>query len=296
MSLSFSSSAVRALFSETSSSRMFLPTIFSSSSSSFTVASASSALSTARSRFTSVIASLRELSSYFLSESSAIIWASARASSNFSTFSSLFMFKLSKTLRALSASSAACADSSYFSVTSFSFSSVRSKSSSTNWILRWSARTSDSAVSLSALSSSSFLFKLSTSSLILSNSNCISVIFFLTSATMPSLDETFFPILDYFVFQLEEEEEKIGSFRFLAEAIRLCWPWPLWICWTWSLRICWSWTSWILCLLRQAFSMNINNLSCSFKHLNPVTNNIFQCFSVRLYRDSRESREFVLLF
>merc|ERR1711962_580083 len=289
MSLSFSSSAVRALFSETSSSRMFLPTIFSSSSSSFTVASASSALSTARSRFTSVIASLRELSSYFLSESS------ARASSNFSTFSSLFMFKLSKTLRALSASSAACADSSYFSVTSFSFSSVRSKSSSTNWILRWSARTSDSAVSLSALSSSSFLFKLSTSSLILSNSNCISVIFFLTSATMPSLDETFFPILDYFVFQLEEEEEKIGSFRFLAEAIRLCWPWPLWICWTWSLRICWSWTSWILCLLWQAFSLNSNNLSCSFKHLHQVTN-IFQCFSVRLYRESRESREFVLLF
>merc|ERR1719516_450419 len=73
MSLSFSSSAVRARFSDTSNSLMFFPTIFSSSSSSFTVASASSALSTARSRFTSVIASLREHSSYFLSESSAIV-------------------------------------------------------------------------------------------------------------------------------------------------------------------------------------------------------------------------------
>merc|ERR1719348_2048901 len=66
MSLSFSSSEVRALFSETSNSLMFFPTIFSSSSSSFTVASASSALSTARSRLTSVIASLREDSSYFV--------------------------------------------------------------------------------------------------------------------------------------------------------------------------------------------------------------------------------------
>merc|ERR550517_581549 len=74
----------------------------------------------------------------------------------------------------------------------------------------------------------------------------------------------------------------------------LCWSWPLWICWTWSLRICWSRTSWILCLLWQAFSIISDNHSCSFKNLHPV-NNIFQCFSVILCRESRESREFVLL-
>uniref|UniRef100_A0A1L8EGX6 Putative secreted mucin n=1 Tax=Haematobia irritans TaxID=7368 RepID=A0A1L8EGX6_HAEIR len=112
-------------------------------------------------------------SSYFLSASSAINLAWANWASKTATLSSSMFVRFSRAFRIRSLSSAAWEASESLAVAEPKRSSERSKSSSSNWIRRFKAATSDSASSRLTTSSCKRLWNSSHSSLYFSISSLV---------------------------------------------------------------------------------------------------------------------------